>query len=210
MKKRPFTLALVAAALAAAATVATPTREARAYPEPAIVSPSWNLEFTHGQPRAISVRGIDGQPRWYWYLPYKVVNNTGEDRLFVPEFTIYGDNGQIIQAGQDVPASVYVAIRDQLKNDLLESPVAVVGELLQGEDYAKESVAIWPDFSEDVDEFTIFVGGLSGETQTIENPATGEKTLVRRTLALHYKAPGNFPSPRNATIIAAGEEHVMR
>lgn len=209
MTYRPF-VALTLAAATLAAGFAVPVPEAQAYPKPAIVSPSWNLDFEAGRPQAIMVPDLAGRPQWFWFLPYQVTNNTGEDRLFIPEFTVYTDQGDIITAGQDVPSTVYPAIARRLNNDLLESPVEVVGQLLQGPDYARESVAIWPAFEgPDVDRFTVFVGGLSGETQTVAGP-DGQEILVRRTKALEYATPGNYPTPENQPVQFIEERDVMR
>lgn len=210
MKHRNGRTPALLALLLGLAALAT-HRIAVAHPEPAIVSPSWNLDFDYSHPRPISITDNSGNVRWFWYLPYKVTNRTGEDRLFVPEVTVLGDTGEIIRAGENVPAAVYTAIEDQLDNPLLESPVEVVGRILQGEDYARESVAIWPHFEgRDVDEMSIFIGGLSGETQSLPAVGDGEPVLLRRTKMLSYSLPGNFPTPQNATIVFENERDVMR
>ncbi len=186
-------------------------RPAQAYPEPAIVSPSWALDFTFDTPRPIAFTDVDGSTRWYWYMTYKVVNNTDEDRLLVPEITIATDTGQILPANHGVPATVFNQIKQQEGNPLLESPMEVVGEILQGEDYAKESVAIWPAFVDDVDQVTVFVAGLSGENTTIQDPATGEPVLLRRTTMLIFDTPGNHPvNPQKQPIELVEQTDVMR
>ncbi len=187
-----------------------PGQVAQAYPEPEIVSPSWSLDITIQKPDAISIEDVDGTVRWFWYMPYKVVNNTNEDLLFIPEITIANDLGQIINAGQDVPPTVFPAIKDRLGNPLLLSPVEVVGKLLQGEDFAREGVAIWPAPAGDVDAFSVFIAGLNGETQNATNPVTGESVLVRRTLMLEYITPGNFDRPQEQQIIEVSRKEVMR
>lgn len=192
------------------ATTLSPTQSARAYPEPAIVSPSWSLEAQVQAPEAISIEDVDGSIRWFWYITYKVVNPTDQDLLFIPEITIANDNGQIINTGENVPPTVFPAIKERLGNPLLLSPVQVVGKLLQGEDFAREGVAIWPVPEGDVDAFSVFIAGLNGETQNITNPLTGESVLVRRTLMLEYKSPGNFTRPQEQPIIEAGRREVMR
>ncbi|MEX0775541.1 MAG: hypothetical protein WD042_07480 [Phycisphaeraceae bacterium] len=181
-----------------------------AYPTPAMVSHSWNLEFSHDVPRAIAVKSVDGLTRWYWYMTYKVVNKTGEDRLFVPEITIATDEGDIVSAGRGVASNVYDAIKEQAGNRFLESPARVVGKILQGQDYAKESVAIWPVFAHDVTQVTVFVGGLSGETQVITIPGTDKSALVSKTLMMTYKMPGDPASPQNQAVMAQGEDWIMR
>lgn len=186
-------------------------RPSDAYPTPAVVSASWNLDFEAGEPQSIMVPDAAGRNRWYWFLPYRVTNNSGADQTFIPEVTVYTDQGDILAAGQRVPSNVYAAIARRMGNDLLQSPVEVVGRLLQGEDYAKESVAIWPAFEgEDVDRFTVFIGGLSGETTTVANPSTGEEVLVRRTRAIDYAVPGNYPTPQGQPVEKVRERDVMR
>ncbi|MFP4145725.1 MAG: hypothetical protein ACLFV3_11340 [Phycisphaeraceae bacterium] len=206
MKRNPIYLLLLAAVLVLPA-LAT----AHAYPEPAVVSPSWNLDVTIDRPQTIAVRNTGtGELDWYWYMPYKVVNNTGQEQLFIPEITIATDTGKIINTGDNVPASVFRKVRQHLGNDLLLSPIEIVGPLRQGEDFAKESVAIWPAFQEDVDEIRVFFSGLSGETQTIENPLTGEPVLMRRTLMIQYDMPGTPASPEDESIIERSRTDVMR
>lgn len=207
MRHLPVLLLLVCVCLIIAWT---PSQRALAYPEPAIVSPSWSMDIEVQSPEAISIEDVDGSIRWFWYIAYKVVNPTDEDLLFIPEITIANDLGEIITAGQDVPPTVFPAIKKRLGNPLLLSPVEVVGKLLQGDDFAREGVAIWPASDGDVDAFSVFIAGLNGETQNVSNPLTGESVLVRRTLMLEYKSPGNFTRPQEQSIIAIDRREVMR
>ncbi len=207
MRHLPVLLLLVSVCLVIAWA---PVQRALAFPEPAIVSPSWSLDIQVQAPEAISIEDVDGTIRWFWYIAYKAVNPTDEDLLFIPEITIANDLGEIITAGQDVPPTVFPAIKQRLGNPLLLSPVEVVGKLLQGDDFAREGVAIWPASEDDVDAFSVFIAGLNGETQNVLNPLTGESVLVRRTLMLEYKSPGNFTRPQEQSIIEAGRREVMR
>lgn len=182
-----------------------------AFPEPDLVSDAWQFDFEHEAPRRIVVR-LPGekQATIYWYLPYTVTNNTGEDRLFIPSFTVLTDAGDLITAGEKIDPLVYEAIEQQEKNPLLESPIEVIGKLLQGEDNARDSVAIWPAPASDVDRMTIFVGGISGETAVVTNPRTDEQVVLRKTLALTYDTPGDPGHLMTTPVIPAGEEWVMR
>jgi hypothetical protein len=184
--------------------------QAQAYPEPAIVSTSWSLDVTVRAPEAISIEDVDGSIRWFWFISYQVVNPTDQDLLFIPEITVANDLGEIITAGENVPPTVFSAIKKRLGNPLLLSPIEVVGKLLQGEDFAREGVAIWPVAEGDVDAFSVFFAGLNGETQDVVNPLTGESVLVRRTLMLDYKSPGNVTNPQDQPIVEAGRREVMR
>ena len=201
-------LPLILLALLIAVLPLTPA--AQGFPEPSIRNPSWSLDFTYETPRPISIQTPTGGTRWFWYMPYKVVNNTGEDRLFIPDFTIMNDRGEIVQAGQNVPTQVYSKVSEQLNNPLLESPAQVIGRLLQGQDFARESVAIWPAWNQDVDEFYVFVGGVRGETQTVPHPLTGEPVLTRRTLMLRFRTPGTPPTPQDEPVIFDEQREVMR
>ncbi len=181
-----------------------------AYPVPSLVPKSWQLTFTHATPRAIAVRGLNGQVHWYWYMTYKVVNHTGQDQLFVPDITIASDRGDIVTAGKNVPVDVFQTIKKETGNTLLESPALVVGKLLQGEDFAKESVAIWPALDHHVAHISIFVAGLSGETATVKDPVTGQKVMLVKTLMLNYDTPGQTSSPQFKPVVPAGQQWVMR
>jgi len=180
------------------------------YPEPSAVNPSWQLDFAAQQPQAISVADAAGRIRWYWYVTYKVANNTGQDRMFIPDVTVATDQGEIISAGRNIPPTVFAAIKQRVGNRLLENPTQMVGRLLQGEDYARESAAIWPDFGTKVGEIRVFFEGLSGETAQILNPLTGKPVLMRKTLMRVYQMPGRPPTPQQQTVVLADEAWVMR
>lgn len=196
--------------LVLAVLLIAPASRLLAYPEPSALSRSWQFEVTCQTPQAIAVTDLQGRKQWYWYLPYKVINRTGEDRLFAPEFTIATEQGDIVQAGRGVPASVFNEIKKKLGNDLLESPAAVVGQFLQGPDFAKEGVAIWPAFGHDIQSLTVFFSGLSGETQVVKNPGNGEDVLVSKTLMLKYSLPGDARNAGKQILVLTGEKWVMR
>ncbi|MFW5682773.1 MAG: hypothetical protein ACOC1G_07185 [Phycisphaeraceae bacterium] len=184
---------------------------ATAAPEPELVSPSWNLEFTYDKPHAIAVKNLEGETKWYWYMTYEVTNKTGRTQLFVPEVTVADDTGRIMQAGDDVPNRVYRAIRDKLRSVSLQSPVQILGELLEGEDHSKKGVVVWPAaLDRDVDEYRVFFAGLSGETAVVEHPGTGEEIRLRRTLMIRFALPGDDEHPQRQTVDRIEQRDVMR
>lgn len=204
-------LGLLTVALCAVCVIAIPSAErASAFPEPEIVESAWKLDFDFDTPRVIALQDKRGKTQWYRYMTYKVVNETGDDRLFIPEIVIAMDDGRVLTSGQNVPAAVFKAIKKEVGNPLLESPIDIVGKILQGEDYAKEGVALWPVATTDVDHFEVFVSGLSGETKTIKNPRTGEPVMTRRALMLSFKAPGTFPNPQVEPVSLLTKRDVMR
>jgi hypothetical protein len=203
-------LAVLSTVLAMASLI--PAHRAQAYAEPSIVPQSWDLTFTHSVPRPIAVRDTAGDLQWYWYITYKVVNNTSEDRLFVPEVEISTDEGDLIRSGQNVPTAVFFAIKEKERNTLLESPNQVVGRLLQGNDHARESVIIWPAFKHNISQLTLFIAGLSGETSAIKNPLTDEPVTVRKSLMIEFSTPGDTVSytPDKQTILPVDQQWIMR
>jgi len=180
----------VAVLAMAVATVCIPLR---GQPEPSEFPSSWQLDFRYPElPQAIEVR-VPGQsePQLFWYLRYTVTNHTGEDQVFVPDFTLYTDTGQLIEAGKGVHWTVFEAIKSVHNDVFLRDTTEMAGKLLQGEDNAKTGVAIWPDFDPKAGGFDIFIGGLSGEAAQIALPkpvevneidvTTGQRRTVTKT-----------------------------
>jgi hypothetical protein len=187
-------------------------------PKPSVVPLSWDLDFKFQDLRSITVT-LPGetQPKKFWYLLYTIVNNTKADQVFVPEMVLYTDNGQVLDAGNKVPTPVFTAIQKRANNPLLMESVAITGKILQGEDNAKDGVAIWRDIDPEARSFDIFIGGLSGERVKVEaptavgaekpegeNPPTasapttqGSAVFLSKTLQLHYTLPGD-PTKRDS------------
>ena len=183
---------------------------AQSYPEPKVITEAWEFEIEFGTPCVTPVRTIDGQIKYYWYLPYTVTNNTGEDRLYVPKFEILTNQGHLISAGRKVDPGVFDKIKVEQSNDLLESPVQVIGRLLQGEDNARDSVAIWAAPTKDVDRMWVFIAGLSGETATVQHPETNEKIVLRKTLMLEIQTPGTLASLSKKPVEIISKKWIMR
>ncbi len=123
-------------------------------------------------------------------MRYTVTNNTGQDLLFTPEFELMTDTGQIIKAGKGVDDSIFTQIQKLYKNPLLESPVDILGKILQGEDNAKDGVAIFTGVDPGARDFRFMVGGISGETAPVLDPVTHQKVVLHKTLVLDYAIPG--------------------
>lgn len=211
MGVKPFLCIVLAFAL----IVAGYSVSATAAPEPALVSKTWEFKFTFSTPKAIAVRNLKGEHEWFWYMAYKVVNDSGQERLFIPDITIASDQGDILPAGKNVRTAVFDDIKKHIGNRLLESPTNVVGQLLQGEDNAKESVAIWPATKHNIDRITIFVAGLSGETAVVKSPDPADtsktiESLATKTLMIDYDLPGFPASPQNQAVEFKGKKWIMR
>ncbi len=180
-------------------------------PEPSFLSRAWQFDMDYGKPRLIFVKQPgESAGRYYWYLPYTVTNNTGEDRLFIPNVTVMANTGGMTTAGRKVSPTVFEQIKREQRNPLLQGPVDVIGKLLQGEDNAKDSVAIWPAFEDDVDRYDVFFGGLSGETAIVTNPVTNEQTVLRKAMHLSFATPGTPVELLGQPVEQVAERWVMR
>lgn len=209
------------------ATLGTFAGYALTVPEPSDVPVTWELEFRHERPRPIQVLcpGED-KPRTFWYLIFTLTNNTKDDALFAPTFLLYTDTGQVIPSDRKVPPVVFDEIRKAHNLPLLKNLTDVTGKILQGEDNAKDGVAIWSDFDPQAGAIDIFVGGLSGETAEVKLPApitvtepdpygkmqtvTKDKILLVKTRRLNYKVPGEAAARFVTEARLVKEEWVMR
>ncbi|MEQ9453950.1 MAG: hypothetical protein RLN76_05075 [Phycisphaeraceae bacterium] len=196
----------------AGAAIAQDAEPVSGHPQPQIISTSWNLDFSFDTPKAIAVTDPAGVTRWYWFMTYKVANNTGQERLFVPEVDIADDNGRIVAANRSIPPAVYAEVERVINNQLLQSPTESVGRLLQGDDFARETYAVWEAPFEDADLLTVFIGGLSGETASIAHPdpEIDERIQLRRTRMLRFSLPGFFENPQYQPVELIDERDVMR
>ncbi len=183
-------------------------------PEPDPVPRRWQLDFTPGALRTVTLTMADGTVRSFAYMTYKVVNNTGQDLLFAPSLEMSTDEGSLIRAGREVPAEATRRILESLQNPFLQDQISVVGPLLQGEENAREGLAVWllPDVS--VAELTVYVAGLSGETRAIEtkDSKTGEtnRTLLRKTMMIKYFGPGEVDPASGNEIYRADDRWILR
>lgn len=217
----------VAILLAATAMVVFAASPARTAPQPSDSPVSWELDITLDAPRAIDVV-LPGQTtaQRFWFLRYTVTNRTDEDRIFVPDSVLYTDTGQVLRGGSRVPSAVFRAIQQLYNDPLLQDMSGMTGKILQGEDNAKDGVAIWTDFDPKAGAFDIFMGGLSGETaeiklpkpiQVVEIDAKGNEKLVEKesvilskTMHLSYSIPGEAAVRSHTEPKLLRQEWVMR
>lgn len=203
-----------------------------AAPEPALVPPPgvWQLDIElHGEPRQITVNlpgdralsktAQQPQTRRYWYLLYTVVNNTGQDVEFYPQFELITDTLKLYQAGARERRPVFEAIREQHERavPLIEPESMLTGKILQGDDNARDSVAIFEDFDPNAREVAIFAVGLTNETVKIDHPtdldpqtSKPRQVLLRKTLCLKYQVPGDVHRLQNRVMLYRNRDWIMR
>jgi hypothetical protein len=207
-----LSLALCCTAPVAAAAPEAPT-PARP-PEPDPIPQRWQLDLVVGPLRLISLE-IEGEgfvP--FFYMTYRVTNNSGEDLQFAPQFELGNEDGDLIRAGIDVPRQARQALLELLDNPLLEDQIDVIGPLLQGRENAKDGLVIWRAQDLDADELNLYCAGFSGEVQQVEfsNPQSGEtKTLTfRKTYLVRYSTPGRLLGRGSAPFPVVAERWIMR
>ncbi|MCL2700758.1 MAG: hypothetical protein FWE88_03585 [Phycisphaerae bacterium] len=206
----------------------------------ALVVPAWTAsdssdalnewELTIDLEPLASIRvAVPGEktPQLFWFLRYTVSNHTGDDQIFAPDVFLYTDTGDIVRSGKDVPPVVFARIKSSYNDPLLKDQISIGGKLLQGEDNAKNGVAIFSNFDPKAGTVEIFFGGLSSyaETLTLPVPVTVtefdirgrarevEKTEIQlnRTLRLKYRHPLDpNGKPRDNELKLVSQEWVMR
>ena len=221
--KRLLLLAVMASGLLAVGIALAGTA-----PRPESMPVTWELDFEPlGVIRPIQiVLPGDSEATTFWYLRYRITNTRGDDQVFIPSFDLCTDTGQLFNAKTAVPRVVFQEIKSLHNQPLLRGLADITGKVLQGEDNAKDGVAIWPDFDPAAGRVDIFVGGLSGEHQTIALPSPIETTIIndegveitvrveevvlKKTLRLGYTVPGEAAARFNTPITLATESWVMR
>lgn len=176
----------------AAVAIALGSGTLRAAPEPEAIPRRWQLQVEAGPLRVMSVQAEGRGPQTYYYMTYKVTNNSGEDISFAPLFEMATDDGTILRSGRGVPPEVTDVIVARLGDSLLETDSQIQGMLLQGPENARRGLVIWQANNLKVDEAVVYAAGFSGETKSIQRPDTGEKVVLRKTLMLRHSVPGEI------------------
>lgn len=180
---------------------------AAAYPVPKPVPTAWELNCTSGVLRLFR-DPADG--RMYWYMTYQVQNSSGRDQIWVPDMTLFSDTGVISKAGVGVPGRVNESIRALQGNPLLETQDEIIGDLRQGQEYARDGLAVWPVQNDRANEVSIFIAGLSGETAREFHPVTGEAIILRKSLHLKFMVDGDLEGRLATPAALMASEWVIR
>jgi hypothetical protein len=162
------------------------------------------LEFTPGQPRAVTIypgngSGVSGggtleSGRLYWYLPYTVENKSAKAGSFFVTCRAYSDKGRRY-------SDLALPFVEERVEKMEQRPLFSKADLLaQGEgigayvQYApgdkKECVAIFNPIDPEADRITIEVHGLIDDIE-IQELAGGGFKVTERVLVLTYARPGD-------------------
>lgn len=208
-------VALVGAGLLGVAAISATGSVALAVPpEPDAVPKRWQLDCEVGELRVTTFETKDAGAKAYFYLTYRVVNNSTADQLFAPAFDLMTDDGQIIRSGRDIPAEVTKHVLGLLDEPLLLDQIGIIGPMLQGKENSKRGVVIWPAEQLRSEDLTIFAAGFSGETRAVStiDTKTGKelKSLLRKTLMLRYKMPGTVDKKGNDPFPLVEQRWILR
>src|SRR5581483_6169534 len=154
----------------------------------------WVLDFKFVAPRLITV-DIPGRGRKLcWYMRYQVINNTGEPRVFIPDFELVTLDKPGVFHDQ-VLCTVEEAIRRvedptgylDIKNSVTIASKPIPPTKPEGAPRPVNGVAIWDDVNPDANRFSIFVSGLSNGWSLAEIPPDNKQIVRRKTLQLNFK-----------------------
>lgn len=174
-------------------------------PTPAIASAAWNLNFKFQDPQRLSVV-LPGEagPTVYWYMLYTVENLTDREVEFFPRFEVVTDKLEVTRSDRGVSPEAFQAVFRRANDPGLLPAEKIAGRILRGKDRARHGVAIWKDMDPRTKSFTVYVGGLSGESTRWKNPAVDPEKpegpgnqryfVLRKTLAIPYDLPGSVGS----------------
>lgn len=181
-------------------------------PEPSLYKISWELDFKHGVPKRVVV-----DTTAYWYLTYTVTNNTGQEQTWRPNFQMMTDDGKMIKSDRGIGIEVFDKIKATEGDRFLQPATQITGPLRQGEDQAKDGVAIWKEPNPRMGTFKIFIQGLSGEKAALTDDdgkemkgSDGLPEFLRKTLELDYQVLGDEFYPERHEVHELGHKWVMR
>lgn len=164
----------------------------------------WALDFIFRDPRYIMV-DVPGKGRkLIWYMTYKVVNRTGQPRVFLPSFELVTNNGKVYPDIIMPRAEKAVAMREDPTQPLLNSvdmtkPIPPTPK--DSAPVVRRGVVFWEDPDMSAKSFSVFVTGLSNGYHKIDDPAApGKEKLLRKTLKLEFSKLGDVHNPNEKEI----------
>ena len=69
---------------------------------------------------------------------------------------------------------------------------------------------VWPAANTTVNELSLFVSGISGETARVANPVTAEQIILRKTLHREYLIRGSALARGDDPVELAREQWILR
>lgn len=154
----------------------------------------WILDFAFKPVRIVTLE-VRGKRRPVHYLYYRVINRTGEPRMFVPHFTIVTDSGRRCEETV-LPDAIKLIHSKEDATAPLYGGVDVMGIIppsgsKQGIDDAIFGAAVWDNVDPKADAFKVYVRGLSNGYRMVPSPDGGEPQIQHKTLRIDFFRPGD-------------------
>jgi hypothetical protein len=206
-------LCLAAAPLLAQAPASYNEHKVRQQPNFQDKEGIWVLDFRFTSPRLITVDIPGRGRRLCWYMLYRVINNTKEPHVFIPDFELVTLDPPHVYHDQVLP-KVQEAIRRvedptghlDIKNSVTISGQPIPPSKPNATPIAVTGVAIWDDVNPQASRYSIFVSGLSNGW------SVDDREVVRRkTLQLNFRRLGEkyYQDARDIAFVGP-EEWVYR
>jgi hypothetical protein len=173
--------------------VSPPQHEAGRPPRAPREKDVWTLDFRFKDLRRATVM-IPGQGRKaVWYLHYQVLNPTGQEHAFVPDFELVEQGKPIIRPDQVSPAAQQAiqaveapAGRPELLNSVTIASRSIPARKPGAAPEPVNGVATWVGLDLGTERIRVFVAGLSNAWQV----DLQQDVLRRRALQLDFRRQG--------------------
>jgi hypothetical protein len=176
----------------------------------------WTLNFRYKPPRIVTLDALDSTgkrvKKVVWYMWYQVYNKSGEPQTFLPEFELVTKD--LFTAHLDEPQPYLVEQLNKLENPTNEpildlkttigiSKRPIPPTLPDSINRVVTGVAVWTDMAEKApktNKFSVYIVGLSNGL-AVEETATGEKLIKRKTLQINFLRPTDDNRPQAGDIV---------
>lgn len=160
---------------------------------------TWTLHFAYTPPRIVTLDTPDRGKKVVWYMAYQVWNTTDTPHLLAPRFELVTKDGPLISLLDEMQPSLVESIRKiedptnslnmQTSISISKTPIPVTRA--DSIPRAVYGVAVWSEAAEKaptVNNFSVYVTGLSNGISATEQPGGGE-AVTRKTLQLDFVRP---------------------
>jgi hypothetical protein len=171
----------------------------------------WTLDFSYKPVRFITVDvpepGGRLQQKTVWYLVYRVKNSGDKPVPFYPWFVLESKDPDVQKAYPDrlIPVAIPAIVAREDRNRPLASTVEIAGELAPGRE--AWGVATWTDVDPRIDQFAVYVSGLTNAYRWRDDPQHGRQ-FTRKALELNFWRPGDEYFEHEAEIRPGGNGQV--
>lgn len=173
----------------------------------------WDFQFEFKTPKRVVITETDGTERAFWTVVYTVTNPDKVARDFQPAAILFTDTGRVVL--DNLYPAVVEKVKADYRLDELANTVQMTGPLKAGQDEARDGIFVFEEVDPRMDQFTLFIAGLSGEfvIKTIPAAKAGEEAMnvvLRKTMQLVFKFPGDDTNLNQDKVHFAGQKWIWR